>query len=157
VDPEGRMSICVLSHRDTYDWRRGSLRDAWENFFLQVRMKPRTRPSKCDACRIQSLCGMCPANAELENGDAEKPVEFLCEVAHLRATALGAAVAAHGDCAFCPGGAGHAEVVRSAERIRRREIELGERPPVRAQLAILEEVPQAMGCGSRCGSCAAHS
>jgi len=158
VDPEGRMSICVLSHRDTYDWRRGSFRDAWENFFPRVRLKPKTRPTKCDSCRIQSLCGMCPANAELENnGDAEEPVEFLCQVAHLRAAALAATVPAHGDCAFCDGGVRYAEVVQSAARIRRREIHLGERLPARPQFAILGATPPGAGCGSRCGSCAAHS
>ena len=32
---------------------------------------------------------MCPANGELENGDPEAPVDFLCHVAHLRAKAMG--------------------------------------------------------------------
>ena len=31
---------------------------------------------------------MCPANGELESGDAETPVDYLCHVAHLRAHAL---------------------------------------------------------------------
>jgi len=35
---------------------------------------------------------MCPANGELESGDAEAPVDFLCQVAHLRAYTLGVSV-----------------------------------------------------------------
>ncbi len=35
------------------------------------------------------MCGMCAAHAELENGDPEEPVDFLCHVAHLRALTMG--------------------------------------------------------------------
>ncbi|MGA6953706.1 MAG: radical SAM protein, partial [Candidatus Acidiferrales bacterium] len=104
IDPEGQMSICILSHQEHYSWRGGSFKDGWENFLLGTRMKPKTRQTKCDKCRIQSLCSMCPANGELEGGHAESPVEFLCEVAHLRAFALEIEVPAHGDCACCAGG-----------------------------------------------------
>jgi hypothetical protein len=47
------------------------------------------------------VCGMCPANGELENRDAEEPVDFLCQVAHLRSKALGIPVKPHGVCKYC--------------------------------------------------------
>ena len=157
VDPAGRLTICVLSHRDSYDWRRGNVREAWDTFFSRVRQKPRTRPTKCDRCGIQTLCGMCPANGELENGDAEEPVEFLCEVAHIRAEALGMAVPEHGACAFCAAGARHGEVARSAERIRAHEINVGERVPAQALLPIVGSGASHGSCGDGlCGSCSAH-
>jgi hypothetical protein len=46
---------------------------------------------------------MCPTNAELENRDPEEPVDFLCQVAHLRAKALGFTVKPHGECEYCEG------------------------------------------------------
>ena len=156
VDPAGRLTICVLSHRESYDWRRGSLREAWETFFPRVRYKPRTRPTKCDTCGIQTLCGMCPANGELENGDAEEPVEFLCQVAHLRAEALGVPVKRHGACEFCEQGARHEEVARSARRIRGREINVGEWIPTPALLPIVGASHGTCGSG-HCSSCSAHS
>ena len=55
-----------------------------------------TRLTKCTACELKSMCGMCPANGELENEDAEAPVDFLCQVAHLRAHAFDLPVAPHG-------------------------------------------------------------
>src|ERR1700685_500895 len=80
IDPYGQISICVLSHQESYDWRSGSFSTGWNDFLGRVRGKKKTRQSKCDACRIKTLCGMCAANGELEKGDAESPVEFLCEV-----------------------------------------------------------------------------
>jgi len=155
VDPAGRLTICVLSQREGYDWRRGNLREAWETFFPQVRYKARTRPTKCDRCGIQTLCGMCPANGELESGDAEEPVEFLCQVAHLRAEALGVAAPEHGACEFCATGARHAEVASGAERVRNREINVGEWKPTAPLLPIVGAGREACGSG-QCGSCAAH-
>jgi radical SAM protein with 4Fe4S-binding SPASM domain len=158
VDPAGRMSICVLSHRDTYDWRQGNFGDAWNNFFPRVRHKPKTRPTRCDRCQIQSLCAMCPANGELENGDPEEPVDFLCRVAHLRAMTLGFAVPEHGVCACCAGGEQHAQLERSAGRLRRREIHVGEWTPAAPPLQVLSNSTAAGGCGGgRCGSCAEHA
>lgn len=118
VGPTGLMSICVLSHRDTYDLRSGTLEEGWRHFLARVREKKITRVTKCTACHLKSVCGMCPANAELEAGDPETPVEFLCHVAHLRAQAMGWPVAPHGECAYCPGGAGHASLLEEAARLR---------------------------------------
>jgi hypothetical protein len=62
---------------------------------------------------------MCPANAGLECGDPQQPVDFLCRVAHLRAYALGLPFPPHGDCDYCPGGAQYREMIRFTERIGR--------------------------------------
>ena len=85
-----------------------------------ARLRERTidRDTKCLMCTLPELCGMCPANGELECGDPQQPVDFLCRVAHLRAYALGITVAPHGDCDYCPGGPSHAEMIRAAERLK---------------------------------------
>ena len=151
IDPYGRMSICVLSHQDTYDIRSGSVREGWEQFLLKVRTRERKRISKCEQCRIRSLCGMCPANGELENGDPESPVDFLCEVAHLRAMALGFEVPAHGECAFCHDGLHYQSVKDSALRIAAQEIDVGEWTSPQALLPILNN--QSVASGGGCGGC----
>jgi len=101
IDPSGNLSVCSMSASDTYDLREGSFRDGWEDFILSVRQKKISRQTKCFACEIKAMCGMCPANGELEKGDPEEPVDFLCRVAHLRAHALGLTVPPHGDCEYC--------------------------------------------------------
>jgi len=101
IDPSGNLSVCGMSTRDTYDLKQGSFRHGWENFLSRVRQKKITRQTRCFACEIKSMCGMCPANGELENKDPEEPVDFLCRVAHLRAHALGLTVPPHGECEYC--------------------------------------------------------
>ncbi len=150
IDPYGRMSICVISQQETYDIRQGSVREGWEKFLLAVRTRKRIRPTKCVQCRIQSLCGMCPANGELENGDKESPVAFLCETAHLRAVSLGLEVPAHGDCEFCSG-AGKARVREAAMRIRSAETNVEDWTEPVSLFPVLNQ----SGLRTACGGCGA--
>ena len=117
VDPYGNLTICVLSHVDKFNLRRGSFAEGWDFLLHNVRSKTITRPSKCTACGVKSLCGMCPANGELENGDPEAPVDFLCHVAHLRAAAFGIEMQPHGDCEYCNGGEKESLITEAAARL----------------------------------------
>lgn len=160
-DPEGKMSLCVISHQDKYDWRRGTLEQGWGQFIRDVRGKKVTRVTKCTACRIKDMCGMCAAHAELENGDAEEPVDFLCHVAHLRALTMGINVPPHGDCEYCAGGSGHAELVHSAAKLEagRHETWLGSASPGKVIPIAVGGARPGGGCGT-CGSterkCTSH-
>ena len=113
IDPNGRLNICVLSQSAPYDLRSGNFWEGWERFLFNVRQKKTTRQTKCVSCEIKAMCGMCPANGELENGDAEIPVDFFCQVAHLRAYALGIPIPPHGNCEYCKGGSRYDELMRS--------------------------------------------
>ena len=152
IDPYGQMSICVLSHQDTYSVRSGSVSEGWKQFLARVRTRERRRTTKCTECQIRALCSMCPANGELENGDSESPVDFLCEVAHLRAMALGFEVPVHGQCGFCAGGLHYQSVKDSARRIASRAIDVGAWTSPQPLLPILNNhsVADAGGCGG-CG------
>jgi len=90
------------------------LRDGWTHFLHEVRTKTATRPTKCTDCDLKAICGMCPANGELESGDPEEPVDFLCQTAHLRAAVFGFPTRPHGDCEYCEGGEHHAALVETA-------------------------------------------
>ncbi len=120
IDPDGRMSICVLSHFDTFDLRSGNFREGWEGFINKVRHKKATRMTKCATCALKSMCGMCPANGELENQDPESPVDFLCRTAHLRAYAFDIPVRPHGDCQYCEAGAGYDQMRKSVAVLQQR-------------------------------------
>jgi len=158
IDPTGNMSICVISHQQGYDIRGGSFQAGWDGRLKEIRNQPRREAATiCTHCQIRSICGMCPANGELENGDAESPVEFLCEVAHLRAYAAGCEVPEHGDCACCKPGELHESLMASADRIQNQMPDPnlwtsgGNAFPA---LHVLQEA--GAGHGGACGSCAAH-
>ncbi len=151
IDPYGHMSICVISHQDTYDIRKGSLHEGWEQFLLKVRQRKRRQLSKCTGCKIKSVCGMCPANGELENHDPESPVEFLCEVAHLRAMALGFEVPEHGSCEFCADGERRQTLGEAAQRISSRQTDPAAWSAPQPLLPVLNNPAAAASC-SGCGS-----
>jgi len=98
IGPYSMLCLCILSQSACYDLRKGSFREGWESFLSEVRQKKTTRQTKCASCPIKAMCGMCPANGELETRDPEEPVDFFCQVAHLRAYALDIPVASHGKC-----------------------------------------------------------
>jgi radical SAM protein with 4Fe4S-binding SPASM domain len=154
IDPEGKMSICVLSQQDMFDLRRGSFQEGWDTFLAKVRSKKITRPTKCTDCHIRSLCSSCAATNELETGGPEAPVEFFCEVAHLRAHAVGYPPPVHGDCQFCAGGAGHGQLMGALASIRSGAVDLSPiavaAPSPRARLKVLDT--RAKDAGSSCGS-----
>jgi radical SAM protein with 4Fe4S-binding SPASM domain len=154
VDPGGRMTICVLSHQDGYQFREGSFIEGWTTRLAEIRESKRTRETKCSRCRIQSLCSMCPANGELENKDAESPVEFLCEVAHLRAFTLGLEVPEHGDCEYCGDGRQHQTLLSAATRVNDLVHVISPLSPLAQVTSLLPVLQVAGGCSTGgCASC----
>ncbi len=150
INAYGEMGICVISQQETFSIREVGVGAVWEESLLRLRNRKRTRVTKCVQCRIQSLCGMCPANGELESGDRESPVEFLCQVAHLRAAVIGVEPPAHGECDFCAGGSRHAEVLESARRIASKEIDVESWVGPQPILPVLNNSHAAGSCES-CG------
>ena len=150
INAYGEMGICVISQQETFDIRREGLKPAWEHSLHEVRTRKRTRVTKCVQCRIQSLCGMCPANGEMENGDRESPVEFLCNVAHLRASVIGVEVPEHGECEFCARGSEHKALLESAHRIRSKEIDVESWVGPQQVFQILNNANATASCGG-CG------
>jgi len=153
ISPFGEVGICVVSQQETFDIRNSGVKEVWEHSLRELRSRKRTRKTKCVECRIQSLCGMCPANGEMENGDRESPVEFLCHVAHLRAAVIGVEVPMHGKCEFCQGGSQHEEILDSARRIASKEIDVESWSGPRQVFPILSNSRVTAG---GCGSCGHH-
>jgi radical SAM protein with 4Fe4S-binding SPASM domain len=92
IDPYGRLSVCMISREPQYDLREGTFKEGWRDALRETRFQPAGDDYGCNTCPLLSLCGQCPGWAQMEHGDPEKRVEFLCRVAHLRAEALGIAV-----------------------------------------------------------------
>jgi radical SAM protein with 4Fe4S-binding SPASM domain len=94
VDAYGKFQPCmIVRHPDcVYDLKRGSLKDALENFFPEVREMRAKNPeylARCARCFLKGLCEQCPAKSWMEHGTLDTPVEYLCSIAHAQARFLG--------------------------------------------------------------------
>lgn len=84
IDAAGRLCLCLSSRQPSYDLRNGSFKEGWEKFFPQALDRLYSTNFECLGCELRLVCAQCPALAELERGDAEKRVEFLCQMTKLR-------------------------------------------------------------------------
>ncbi len=84
VSSRGELGVCALDTNFRYDLRAGSFREGWEDFILSVRDLPSLEKTECADCELLTACGNCPAWSTRENGSPEKPVDFLCRIAHYR-------------------------------------------------------------------------
>jgi len=94
VDAYGKFQSCMmLRHPDTvYDLRKGTLKDALENFFPKTREIKATNSDylkRCAKCFLKGLCEQCPAKSWMEYCTLDTPVEYFCEIAHAQAKYLG--------------------------------------------------------------------
>ncbi len=88
IDPYGQMSVCMLSRFQSYDLHLYSFKEVWDGYIPEHLTLKAQGDYPCGQCELISLCGRCPGWAWLENGDLEAPVEYLCQIAHLRAAAF---------------------------------------------------------------------
>jgi radical SAM protein with 4Fe4S-binding SPASM domain len=88
IDPYGKMSACEMTRFQNYDLRCGPFEEGWCKSIPEfLTLKPEG-DYPCGKCDLISLCGQCPGWGWLENGSPEAPVEYLCQIAHLRAEAF---------------------------------------------------------------------
>jgi len=89
IDPYGRLMLCTIARSPSYDLRRGSFSEGWHEFLPRVREQKLKKKNGCADCDLRSICDQCPGWSQLEYGDQEMPLDYLCRVAHLRAEAYG--------------------------------------------------------------------
>jgi radical SAM protein with 4Fe4S-binding SPASM domain len=87
IDAQGKLNMCVLLRLPGYEITKGTFKEGYSQF-KKIRMAKKTDKNKCSECEINILCGLCPGWSLLEKGNVSQPVEYLCEVAHLRSLAF---------------------------------------------------------------------
>jgi len=91
VDAHGQMTMCVLGRHPNHDLTTGTFREGW-NLLARTRQEVRDDEAslECRACEFRPYCQQCPARAQLEYGPeaVSERVDWLCELAHLRAEKL---------------------------------------------------------------------
>ena len=94
VDSYGMAQMCLLlRHPDTvFDLRKGTLRQALEDFFPAIMRRTVSNTiylERCANCFLKGLCEQCPGRSWMEHGTLDTPVQYLCDVAHAQARYLG--------------------------------------------------------------------
>ena len=89
VDSYGQLSACMMARTPNYDLHRGTFLEGWNDFMPQVRSQRWSRQVACQSCELISLCGQCPGWSQMESGDQQTPVAYLCQIAYKRAEAFG--------------------------------------------------------------------
>jgi radical SAM protein with 4Fe4S-binding SPASM domain len=92
IDSSGHLLLCLSGRSQRYDLRRGSFNEGWNTFLPSILSQKASPTNKCHSCELLPLCGCCPNIAELETGDLQSSVDWLCRLAHLRMERFG-----HGD------------------------------------------------------------
>jgi radical SAM protein with 4Fe4S-binding SPASM domain len=87
VDSAGRLSLCMMARRPSYDLLEGDFQQGWEFLGSALRRK-RTMDTPCRTCTVGALCTQCPGWSQLAHGDDETPVDYVCEMGRLRAAQM---------------------------------------------------------------------
>ena len=89
VDAHGHMTMCVMGRYPSYDLTTGTFSEGWDLLrrTRQEKVREDADSLECRACDIRAFCQQCPARAQLEYGPgaASERVEWLCQLAHMRA------------------------------------------------------------------------
>jgi radical SAM protein with 4Fe4S-binding SPASM domain len=87
IDPYGKLYLCMMVRYEGYDLRSGSFEEGWQ-FLSQIRSQKIEGNYICSQCELMPLCGQCPGWSFIEHGETQQPVDYLCQVAHLRYESL---------------------------------------------------------------------
>jgi radical SAM protein with 4Fe4S-binding SPASM domain len=87
IDCAGKLSICTMSRSPTFDLLQMSFQEAWEALG-SLRNEKRQLETVCQTCKVGVLCFQCPGWSQAVHGDNETPVDFVCELGHLRAAQI---------------------------------------------------------------------
>lgn len=116
VDPHGKLQLCQLSRRASFDLREQTFARGWHEFLPQARSRRWQSDAVCRRCSLRPVCGNCPGAAEMEMGDPEARIVQFCEITHLRAHALLGEASGHRRDASCCRGRGELAARPDAEQ-----------------------------------------
>jgi len=84
IDSTAQLSLCSNARQSSYDLRQGNFQEGWGKFLLDVINRQHSTEFACLGCDLRRVCNQCYATADLETGDGEKKVDFLCQITNLR-------------------------------------------------------------------------
>lgn len=84
IDPYGNLQPCLMTNSYKYNLLSGSFLTGWRDVIPRIREKKAAAGYVCNRCEKRTLCGVCPAFFELENGSENVLSEYLCAMGQHR-------------------------------------------------------------------------
>lgn len=88
ISAYGELLPCLMAQEPSFDLRYNSFSQCWPELIAKFQSLKPNEGNKCLRCELLGACDFCPAWAQLENGDPNTAVEYVCQISHLRAEAL---------------------------------------------------------------------
>ncbi len=90
IDPYGFIHACPVLRKPelSYNTDGGDIKTAITGFFPVFKTMKAENPAyleQCGNCMLRGFCEQCPARSWAEHGVLDKPVSFLCQLAHAQA------------------------------------------------------------------------
>ena len=85
INAWGELGTCTLQYEHRISLRTHSLQDAIARVFGAVRSMRYQSDTPCRSCDIHLFCEKKPTDARWEQGDAEAPIPYDCDIALIRA------------------------------------------------------------------------
>jgi len=88
IDANGTLRGCILSDDVTYDVRKGTFAEGWDQALPAIREMRVSLTNECRSCKLRVVCGICPAIAKSEKGSASAKCNYLCSIGMQRYTII---------------------------------------------------------------------
>jgi radical SAM protein with 4Fe4S-binding SPASM domain len=88
VDPRGVLLPCLMVSTHGFDLRRGSFRQGWDEILPAFVEQAVPSGYECHECERRFLCGLCPAQFEMETGSLHVSSEYSCRLGTVRHEAV---------------------------------------------------------------------
>jgi len=88
IDPVGTLLPCLMVTSHGFDLHKGSFLTGWRDViprFLEQKIVP---GYECNRCEKRFICGVCPAQSQMETGSAYERPEYQCQLGDARCRAL---------------------------------------------------------------------
>ena len=92
VDADGMLLPCLTTQNIAYDLKSGSFAAGWDYVVKTMDAQLAAADLECASCSNSVMCGWCPSYSLMENGDANRKSEFLCELGKCRRELLEKAI-----------------------------------------------------------------
>ena len=97
IDPSGTLLPCLMVTSHGFDLHKGTFLTGWREViprFLEQEVAP---DYECHRCEKRFICGVCPAQSQMETGSAHRRPEYQCQLGEERCRTLSAPLARHSE------------------------------------------------------------